>query len=161
MDPLVLLVIFAVMMIPLFLMSSRQRKMAREQQEKLKQLEIGDEVRTHSGFFGLLVDSYDDVVILETESGAQTKWLRAAIAQKVETQHAVDAEGEAGESSLEEPVDDVRDAEDEPVLEDQSMREENLPSSLEDSHEAGRIGDPDARIGGSDQHIGEDPERRS
>lgn len=85
MNSLVLLiVIFAVMMLPMFWMSSRQRKMQRKQQEALAALEIGDEVRTHSGFYGLLVEQYDDVVVLETESGAHTKWARAALSGKVE-----------------------------------------------------------------------------
>ncbi len=86
-----LLVIFAVMMLPMLLMGNRQRKMMREQQERLSQLEIGDEVRTHSGFYGLIVDQYDDVVILETEDGSQMKWARNAISQKVEEPAAADA----------------------------------------------------------------------
>jgi preprotein translocase subunit YajC len=78
------LVIFAVLLIPMFLMTSKQRKAQRAQQEKIKTLGIGDEVRTHSGFYGLIVDQFDDVVILETEDGSQTKWARAALAEKVE-----------------------------------------------------------------------------
>ena len=79
-----LLLIFAVMMLPLMFMSSRQKKAQRQQQERVAALGIGDEVRTHSGFYGLIVDEFDDLVILESESGAQTKWARQAIAQKVE-----------------------------------------------------------------------------
>jgi preprotein translocase subunit YajC len=72
-------------------MSSRQRKAQREAQDLLKQLQVGDEVRTHSGFFGIVTELEEDVVILETESGAETKWMRAAIAQKVEPTDAGDA----------------------------------------------------------------------
>jgi len=79
-----LLLIFAVMMLPLMFMSSRQKKAQRQQQERVAALGIGDEVRTHSGFYGLIVDEFNDLVILESESGAQTKWARQAIAQKVE-----------------------------------------------------------------------------
>lgn len=79
-----LLLIFAVMMLPLMFMSNRQKKAQRQQQERVAALGIGDEVRTHSGFYGLIVDEFDDVVILESEFGAQTKWARQAIAQKVE-----------------------------------------------------------------------------
>ncbi|MFC0675392.1 preprotein translocase subunit YajC [Brachybacterium hainanense] len=85
MDPIfMLLVIFAVMMIPMLLMSKKQRKAQREQQERVAALGVGDEVRTHSGFYGLIVEADDEIVILETESGAQTKWARAAIAMAVE-----------------------------------------------------------------------------
>ena len=62
-----LLLIFAVMMLPLLWMSSRQRKAQQKQLELVRQLGIGDEVRTHSGFFGLIVEAYDDVVVDERE----------------------------------------------------------------------------------------------
>ncbi|MGY5764338.1 preprotein translocase subunit YajC [Brachybacterium sp. DNPG3] len=84
MDLLPLLLIFAVMMLPLLFMSNRQKKAQRAHQDLVKSLGIGDEVRTHSGFYGLIVEEFDDVVILESESGAQTKWARQAIAGKAE-----------------------------------------------------------------------------
>src|SRR5690625_7854217 len=65
-------------------MSSRQKKAQRQQQERVAAVGIGDEGRGHSAFYGLIVDEFDDLVILESESGAQTKWARQAIAQKVE-----------------------------------------------------------------------------
>src|SRR5699024_3363695 len=65
-----LLLIFAVMMLPLLFMSNRQKKMQQKQADLVKQLGVGDEVRTHSGFYGLIIDSYDDIVILESENGA-------------------------------------------------------------------------------------------
>ena len=36
-------------------------------------------VQTYSGFFGRFVDTDGDVIILETPSGEETYWLRAAI----------------------------------------------------------------------------------
>lgn len=84
MELLPLLLIFAVMILPLMWMSSRQRKAQQKQQELVRALGVGDEVRTHSGFYGLIVEEFDDVVILESENGAQTKWARQAIAMKVE-----------------------------------------------------------------------------
>lgn len=87
-----LLLIFAVMMLPLLFMSNRQKKAQRQHQELVSALGIGDEVRTHSGFYGLIVDEFDDVVILESESGAQTKWARQAIAQSVEDPALVEDE---------------------------------------------------------------------
>lgn len=81
---LLLLVVFAVMMIPMLMMSSRQRKAQQQQQEMLSKLAVGDEVRTHSGFYGLIVEEYDDTVILEAEDGSQLKWARAAIAMRVD-----------------------------------------------------------------------------
>lgn len=94
MDPmLLLLVVFAVMMIPMFLMSSRQRKRQRAQQEQISQLGIGDEVRTHSGFYGLIVEELGDTVVLESEDGSQLKWARAAISGKAEPTLAAEDTG--------------------------------------------------------------------
>ncbi|MGP5640234.1 preprotein translocase subunit YajC [Brachybacterium tyrofermentans] len=90
-----LLLIFAVMMLPLLFMSNRQKKAQAKQRDLVSQLGVGDEVRTHSGFYGLIVDSFDDVVILESENGAQTKWARQAIAMGVDPVEA-DAASEDG-----------------------------------------------------------------
>ena len=104
MELLPLLLIFAVMMLPLLFLSSRQKKMQQKQQALVRQLGVGDEVRTHSGFFGLIVEAYDDVVVLESEDGTQTKWARQAIAQQVDP---VDPEGEASDDLAEGEADDA------------------------------------------------------
>ncbi|GAA4528098.1 preprotein translocase subunit YajC [Brachybacterium paraconglomeratum] len=105
MELLPLLLIFAVMMLPLLFMSNRQKKMQQKQRDLVKELGVGDEVRTHSGFYGLIIDSYDDIVILESENGAQTKWARQAIAQSVDPVEELPADSE-DEQSLE--ADDAR-----------------------------------------------------
>lgn len=105
MELLPLLLIFAVMMLPLLFMSNRQKKMQQKQRDLVKELGVGDEVRTHSGFYGLIIDSYDDIVILESENGAQTKWARQAIAQSVDPVEEFPADSE-DEQSLE--ADDAR-----------------------------------------------------
>lgn len=92
-DLLPILLIILVMMLPLFLLSRSQRKAQARQQELVKKLGVGDEVRTHSGFYGLIVEEYDDVVVLESEDGTQTKWARMAIAMAVDP--VEDEQGEA------------------------------------------------------------------
>ena len=89
------------MMLPLLFMSNRQKKMQQKQAELVKQLGVGDEVRTHSGFYGLIIDSYDDVVILESENGAQTKWARQAISQAVDPIDEVEGSEQELDSDLE------------------------------------------------------------
>lgn len=84
MSMLPLLLIFAVMLIPMFLMSRSQRKAQAAQREMISKLGVGDEVRTASGFYGLIVEEIGDDVILEAEDGSQLKWARAAIATRVE-----------------------------------------------------------------------------
>ena len=99
-DLLPILLIILVMMLPLFLLSRSQRKAQARQQELVKKLGVGDEVRTHSGFYGLIVEEYDDVVVLESEDGTQTKWARMAIAMAVdpvEDEQGETLEGEAVE----------------------------------------------------------------
>ena len=99
-DLLPILLIILVMMLPLFLLSRSQRKAQARQQELVKKLGVGDEVRTHSGFYGLIVEEYDDVVVLESEDGTQTKWARMAIAMAVdpvEDEQGEPLEGEAVE----------------------------------------------------------------
>lgn len=108
-----ILLIILVMMLPLFLLSRSQRKAQARQQELVKKLGVGDEVRTHSGFYGLIVEEYDDVVVLESEDGTQTKWARMAIAMAVdpvedeqgETLEGETLEGEAVEGAAPEGAD--------------------------------------------------------
>ncbi|HLQ79963.1 MAG TPA: preprotein translocase subunit YajC [Brachybacterium sp.] len=114
-----LLLIFAVMMLPLLWMSSRQRKAQQKHLELVRQLGVGDEVRTHSGFFGLIVEAYDDVVILESEDGSQSKWARQAIASAVNEDETAEDEAPAEDSgSSEDGVPGVTVSEDAPRDED-------------------------------------------
>jgi len=69
----------------LWLMSSRTRKQQRAASEFRNNLVAGDEVMTGSGLFGTVVDVEDDVITLETSpGGAQTRWIRAAIAKRID-----------------------------------------------------------------------------
>lgn len=100
-----LLLIFAVMMLPLLFMSNRQKKAQAKQRETVSQLGVGDEVRTQSGFYGLIVDSFDDVVILESENGAQTKWARQAIAMGVDPVETDTADATSEDGTVESELD--------------------------------------------------------
>ena len=44
----------------------------------------GDEVMTHSGLLGTVVEVEDDVITLESAPGSRSRWIRAAIAKKIE-----------------------------------------------------------------------------
>ncbi len=106
-DLLPILLIVLVMMLPLFLLSRSQRKAQAKQQELVKKLGVGDEVRTHSGFYGLIVEEYDDVVVLESEDGTQTKWARMAIAMAVDPVEDEQGEVVEGETLEGEAVEGV------------------------------------------------------
>ncbi|MEO2097196.1 MAG: preprotein translocase subunit YajC [Brachybacterium sp.] len=136
MDLLPILLIILVMMLPLFLLSRSQRKAQARQQELVKKLGVGDEVRTHSGFYGLIVEEYDDVVVLESEDGTQTKWARMAIAMAVDP-----VEDEQGETLEGETVEGV-------------APEGDDPRGAQDSSAAGQVpgvtvGDEDPREDGT------------
>lgn len=79
MDPLLIFMLLAVG--AMFLLTNRTRKQQRQAGAFRQQLQVGDEVMTGSGFFGTVIDIDGDVITLESPSGAQTDWLRAAIAK--------------------------------------------------------------------------------
>ncbi len=77
---IILLVAFAA----LWFMSSRTRKQQREMADLRTNLQVGDEVMTGSGLFGTVTAVDGDVVTLESTPGSETRWLRAAIARRVD-----------------------------------------------------------------------------
>ena len=79
-----LFLILALALGALWLMSSRTRKQQRVAQEFRNNLVPGDEVMTASGLLGTVVAVEDDVITLESSPGAHTRWIRAAIAKKIE-----------------------------------------------------------------------------
>lgn len=79
-----MIIIMAVALGALWLMSSRTRKQQKVAQEFRNNLAPGDEVMTASGLLGTVVAVEDDVITLESFPGAQTRWIRAAIAKKIE-----------------------------------------------------------------------------
>ena len=70
----------------MFLMTSRTRKQQREAQNFRSNLAPGQEVMTGSGLFGTIVDvdEENDIITIESTPGSQTRWLRAAIAKRVD-----------------------------------------------------------------------------
>ncbi|WP_249667264.1 preprotein translocase subunit YajC [Cellulomonas fengjieae] len=79
-----LIIIMAIALGALWLMSSRTRKQQKMAQEFRNNLVPGDEVMTASGLLGTVVAVEDDVITLESSPGAHTRWIRAAIAKKIE-----------------------------------------------------------------------------
>jgi preprotein translocase subunit YajC len=76
-----LLVLLAV---PLFLSARKQKRAMAEQQQLQSSLEPGDKVMTTSGLYGTVADaSHDTTIDIEISEGVVTRWLRAAIREKV------------------------------------------------------------------------------
>ncbi|RMI13515.1 preprotein translocase subunit YajC [Cellulomonas triticagri] len=83
MDP-TFLIILVVGLGAMFLLSSRQRKAQREQLSFRDNLQPGQKVMTGSGMYGTVVEVDGDEVTLESPTGAQTVWIKAAIARLVD-----------------------------------------------------------------------------
>lgn len=83
-----LLVLLAV---PLFLSARKQKRAMAEQKNLQDSLAPGDKVMTTSGLYGTVADaSHDTTIDIEISEGVVTRWLRAAIREKVaETDEAV------------------------------------------------------------------------
>lgn len=137
MDPS-FLVILAVALGALWLMSNRTRKQQRTASEFRNNLAAGDEVMTASGLLGTVVDVEDDVITLESAPGTQTRWIRAAIAKKIEP--VVDAiDDDVDDDDVEDDVHDdaVLDATDDDVI--------DVPDDLSSLPPARKDGDPDTK----------------
>ncbi len=79
-----LLLFMGVLVVGMFVMNSFAKKSAKKRQDEQErtmreQMVPGVWVQTFSGFFGRFVDFDGDVVILETPSGEETYWIKAAI----------------------------------------------------------------------------------
>ncbi|MEN0128108.1 MAG: preprotein translocase subunit YajC [Brevundimonas sp.] len=87
------LLILALAVGAFWLMSRRTRKQQKSQQEFRSSLAPGDEVMTGSGLFGTVVAVDDEAITLESEpGGGRTRWIRAAIAKKIEPPVPADAD---------------------------------------------------------------------
>lgn len=141
MDPS-FLVILAVALGALWLMSNRTRKQQRTAAEFRNNLVAGDEVMTASGLLGTVVAVEDDVITLESGPGSQTRWIRAAIAKKIEpTVDEVD-DVDAGDVEDEAYDDAVSDADRISSANDDVI---DVPDDLSSLPPARKDGEPDSK----------------
>ncbi|MBC8195030.1 MAG: preprotein translocase subunit YajC [Acidimicrobiia bacterium] len=95
-----LILIFGLMY---FLMIRPQQKKARAQQNLVNSLQPGDEVRLHSGLFGVVNEVEDDIIWLEVAENIELKILRSAVDHRF-NEPVVE---EAAEGIIEGTVDDA------------------------------------------------------
>lgn len=89
-------IILIVLLGAMWYMSSRSRKTQQKAQEFRNNLKPGDEVMTHSGMLGTVVEVEGDNITLESAASSRSTWIRAAIAKLVEPPAAVgDVDDEA------------------------------------------------------------------
>ena len=141
-----LFLILAIALGALWLMSSRTRKQQRAAQEFRNNLIPGDEVMTASGLLGTVVTVEDDVITLESSPGAHTRWIRAAIAKKIEPPvEEIDDHDDA----VDDVLDDVEDQDDAVTDADRISRANDdvidVPDDLSSLPPARKDGDPDTK----------------
>lgn len=112
----------------LWFISNRSKKQQRAQMEFRNNLVPGDEVMTHSGLLGTVVDVEDDVITLESVPGSQSRWIRVAISKKIEP-----------------PVDEVQDEDADIDLDDVDDAPIDVPDDLSSLPPARTDGDADKK----------------
>ena len=93
--PLLLLMFVAMY----FFMVRPQQRKARQHRELLESLDVGDEVITASGLYGMITDFDGGTVFIEISDGVEIKISRDTIANKV-VYSDFDADGEEGQGPL-------------------------------------------------------------
>ncbi len=89
-----------------FLMIRPQQKKARAQQNLIASVQAGDEVRLHSGLFGVINEVEGDIVWLEVAENIELKVLRSAVEHRFNEPVVEEAEEEAVEEADEGPISD-------------------------------------------------------
>ena len=88
-----------------FLLIRPQQRQRRRQASLLDSLEVGDEVQTIVGMFGVIKEMEDDSVMVEVAPDVEIRFLRGAIARKL-----VLDEYDEDEGSEEEPQEEQEEA---------------------------------------------------
>ncbi len=76
---MLVLLLGGLLLMNMFAKKSQAKRTAAREEMMSTSMKPGVWVQTFSGFFGRLVDVDGDVIILETPSGEETYWLKAAI----------------------------------------------------------------------------------
>jgi preprotein translocase subunit YajC len=76
--------LIAVLIVPMVLMSRKQKRAMQQQQQLQNSISVGDRVMTTSGLYATVASTDDEATVdLEIADGVVTTWLRAAVREKV------------------------------------------------------------------------------
>lgn len=130
-------VILIVLLGAMWFMSRRSRQQQQKAQEFRNNLKPGDEVMTHSGMLGTVVEVEGDNITLESGPGSRSRWIRAAIAKVVEPTTAV---GDVDDEADDEADDDYDEGDDIDVPDDLSSLDQahGTPSADDEDDESGK-----------------------
>ena len=96
MESLFLLLLFIVLAVPLIMNARRQKRAMADAQRLQSSLTNGDRVVTTSGLYATVVGTADDTAVdLEIAPGVRTRWLRAAIRERISDDRVGDGSASA------------------------------------------------------------------
>lgn len=82
-----------------FLLIRPQQRRARQQRELVDSLDVGDEVVTIGGMYGVIAEEDDDTVTLDVGGGTRIRFIKQAVARKRVLEEEEPEEEEAGEET--------------------------------------------------------------
>ncbi|HEX2236000.1 MAG TPA: preprotein translocase subunit YajC [Actinomycetota bacterium] len=86
MDPSGLIFLILMMVIFYFMLIRPQKRRAQQHRDLVQSLEIGDEVVTIGGLLGTVARLENDALELEVSPGTRLRFLKTAVARKVESE---------------------------------------------------------------------------
>jgi preprotein translocase subunit YajC len=82
-----------------FLLIRPQQRRARQQRELVNSLDVGDEVVTIGGMYGVIAEEDDETVTLDVGGGTRIRFIKQAVARKRVLEEEEPEEEEAGEET--------------------------------------------------------------
>jgi len=130
-----ILFLVAVFGLMYFLLIRPQQKRLREQQALVRDTEVGDEVMTSSGIYGIVTELEDDTLLIEVAEGIEMRMARGAVARILTKGAGAIPEPEKSEKP-EKPVKSEKPTkQDEHVDEVDKIEKIDEPSDVDDAHD--------------------------
>ena len=108
-----------------------QQKRVREQQALVRETEVGDEVMTSSGIYGIVTELEDDTLLIEVAEGIEMRMARGAVS-RILTKGAAPAPGPSTATSGGKSIDKGTDKS---IGKTGSTDEHDEPSDADDAHD--------------------------
>ena len=111
-----------------------QQKRVREQQALVRETEVGDEVMTSSGIYGIVTELEDDTLLIEVAEGIEMRMARGAVS-RILTKGAAPASGPSTATSGKSTDKSSGKSTDKSTGKTGSADEHDEPSDADDAHD--------------------------
>jgi preprotein translocase subunit YajC len=111
-----------------------QQKRVREQQTLVRETEVGDEVMTSSGIYGIVTELEDDTLLIEVAEGIEMRMARGAVS-RILTKGAAPASGPSTATSGKTTDKSSGKSTDKSTGKTGSADEHDEPSDADDAHD--------------------------